>query len=62
MEATGANDEECERSEWPGELKTRDTRGANDEETETMDEGSRSLRRMAGWMENVGDEWRGCRR
>ena len=53
MEATGANDEECERSEWQGELKTRDTRGANNEETETTDEGSRSSRRMAGWMENT---------
>ena len=53
MEATGANDEECERSEWQGELKTRDMRGANDEEFETMDEGSRRSRRMVGWMENV---------
>ena len=35
------------------ELAARKTSGACDEETETLDEGSRRSRRMAGWMDNV---------
>ena len=35
------------------ELTTRNMSGAYDEENETMDEGLRSSRRMAGWMDNA---------